>query len=574
MRTKLSLLKKILLIIPFLILLISIITGYVFLTDATSKIESITFPSELPDLAPGDVTITSGKLYYPANYVPGKLYPVVIYVHGFQVTKETDLRLIFELTKRGVFALPIDIAGHGQTQERLGPYFWKGAIGALDYVYQRTDLFNLSCVGLSGHSMGGWTSFLAMGYEAKRQNRINASVSWAGIFNTSVFRSDVLTGGSFDSELLNIKVDFSVFNDEQYLFDHNPAIYFTNSSIGAQPTPHPTHGPRILVIQGTADTVVDPQQAIEANATLGTNCTLEMYPGEDHLLLTNTAITRTLQHFQNHFFGYQEDTITLESNYTYLYIYLSYFLGLIGLFLSILSGVFLIFYHYKGPLEVPKKYKPKGWKFIILAFLPYIGLLFAFWGIQIILANVLLSLFITSILIGLYSIILYYYVHQEQLEKTGIKKIKTSEYEGFTAAVGFHLGIIVTFGYWLLSNTYGIFIYKPWNALYFIYGLLFLIPIVFFNEFFWRKIIQDNIPLKNRWFRRLLMVIPTLIVGVLLINFFNATFLSIMAFGIVFLATSLTNIFLYSKYRSLWTVLLFTIIPVAFIAGNCYFFFI
>ncbi|MHA1752827.1 MAG: alpha/beta hydrolase family protein [Candidatus Helarchaeota archaeon] len=570
---KLSLIKKILLLIPFLILIMSSIIGYFFLVNTTAKIEAISFPSELPDIAPGKVTITSGRLFYPHNYVPGKTYPVVVYVHGFQVTKETDLRLIFELTKRGMFALAIDLAGHGQTQKRLGPYFWSGAIGAIDYIYSRSDIFNLSAVGMTGHSMGGWTSFLAMGYEAKRLNRINVSVSWAGIFNTSSFMSESFTKGGFDSDLRNIKVDISVFNNPKYLYDHNPINYFTNSSLGAQPAPD-KYGPRMLVIQGDQDTIVNPNQALEANKTLSTNCSLMMIHGESHLLLTNEAIIRTIQYFELHFYGTSENYETINQNLTYLNIYLAYFFSLIGLFFSILSVIFLIWYYYQGSSEIPRKFKPKGWKFILLALLPYFGSVLLFWWIQIILANIIQSLLITSIIIGVYSLSLYYLTKHERLPQKGIKKLYTREYQIFSSFSGLHLGMIVTFGYWLLSNTFSIFIFKPWNYQYFLYSIIYLIPIIFFNEFFWRKIIQDNVPLKNRWLRRLFMIIPILFLEAPIIIFFGTSFLPAIAFGITFLATSITNIFIYSKFKNIRSVLLFSLIPVAFLAGNCYFFFI
>ena len=572
----LSKLKKILLLTPFLILIISSIFGFIFLSNTTTKIESITFPSELPDIAPGDVSITSANLYYPANYIPGNKYPVVIIFHGFQVTKETDVRLALELSKRGIFVMPVDIAGHGQTQEILGPYFWKCGVGALDYVYKRTDLFNTSCVGMMGHSMGGWTTFLTMGYEAKRQNRINASVTWAGIFNTTMLIEDGILTNSYSYELRNIKVDTSIFTNNTYLLDHNPATYYTNSSFGAQPSPHSLYGPRIFIVQGDQDTTVVPDQAINANNTLGDNCTLQIYPGADHLLVDrNDVIVDTIKYFELFFFGTPIGNSNVSvQNFTFLAIYLSYFLGLVGFFFSILSGTFLIWFKFKGSQEIPREFIPKGWKFVSLAIIPYIGFLFVFWGIQYILANVIQSLLISSTLIGVYSIFLFYLTSHKRIPKSGYNKLITPEYENFSVLSGFHLGIIATLGYWILSNSYSIMIFKPWNFFYFVYALLYLIPIVFFNEFFWRKIIQDNIPINNRWWRRLLMLIPILITGILLIVFCGVTFLAIIAFLITFLATTISNIFIYSKFRNIRSVLLFTIIPVAFIAGNCYFFFI
>jgi len=138
--------KLIVLIIPFLLFIGSLTAQLILRSHITSKIEPVTFPSTLDDSNPLNpiVEITSGDLFYPRDYNPANTYPIVIIVHGFQVTKTTDLRLATELAKRNIFALPIDLSGHGHTSGRLGPYFWKHAIGAQDYIYSRPDLFNLS----------------------------------------------------------------------------------------------------------------------------------------------------------------------------------------------------------------------------------------------------------------------------------------------------------------------------------------------------------------------------------------------------------------------------------------------
>ena len=106
----------ILIIIPFLLLFISSVINLGMFFYSTSGVEQVKFESTLAitNSTQTPVVTTNGHLFYPKHYNPLQKYPVVIIVHGFQVDSSTDLRMVLELTKRGFFALAIDLPGAGR----------------------------------------------------------------------------------------------------------------------------------------------------------------------------------------------------------------------------------------------------------------------------------------------------------------------------------------------------------------------------------------------------------------------------------------------------------------------------
>ncbi|MDD1777213.1 MAG: alpha/beta hydrolase [Candidatus Helarchaeota archaeon] len=568
--------KLVLLCLPFLLFLGSLTAQLVLFFNITSRVESITFPSVLSE-SPSVVAITSGNIFYPRDYIPGQKYPVVIIAHGFEVTKTTDLRLATELAKRGIFALPIDLSGHGQTTGgglQLGPYFWKNAIGALDYVYSRPDLFNLSAVGMCGHSLGGWTTFLAMGYEAAGLNRINACVSWAGVFNTSRLLDASLAGDvNFEYIFRNLKVDPYLFDNFCHQSDLNPVNYF-NGSLGTPPPPD-AFGPRILVIHGTADETVSYDNLLDANKTLGTNANYYTLPQVDHTLLDDRVIYQTILHFEHHFFGIDPAVNDLSiASFTYLSYYLLFVSTLLGLFFSILSLVFIFWYKNTFKRETPAIPQPRGFKFVLLASLPYVGLLFAMYGLQELLYNLYLSLLIGSTFFFAYTLGLMWYLKRGTIQKTTVWEAVRSNFHGGSVSLGTHLGLFAILGYLALSYGFGLLVFSPLSLEYLVLALLGLCPFVLSQEIFLRKLIQDNIPLRNRWLKRILMGFYTL--GLMILFFFllGFMFLAVIAMIVAFAVGTLTGIFIYEKYPSLGATTVFTTILMSVFAANCYFFFI
>lgn len=565
--------KLVLLCFPFLLFLGSLTAQLVLFYNTTARVEPITFSSVLSE-SPSVVAITSGNIFYPRDYVPGHKYPVVIIIHGFEVTKTTDLRLATELTKHGMFALPIDLSGHGQTTGKLGPYFWKNAIGALDYVYSRPDLFNLSAVGMCGHSLGGWTTFLAMGYEAGHLNRINSCVTWAGIFNTSLLLEASAEGEiNFGDIFRNLKVDVNLFDNLSYRFDHNPVNYF-NGSLGKQPAPD-AFGPRILVIQGMEDNTVSYDNLLDANRTLGTNATYFTLPHGDHFLLNDTVIYETILHFEHHFFGIAPANNDLSiASFTYVAYYVLYILTLIGLFDSILSLVFIFWYKNTFKREAPVNSKPRGFKFVLFASLPYFGLLYAIYELQQLLYNLFLSLLIGSTFFFAYTLGLMLYLKRGMIQKTMIWTAVSSNYHGNSVSLGVHLGLFAILGYLALAYGFGILVFAPLSIEYLVLALLGLYPFVLSHEIFLRKLVQDNIPLKNRWLKRIFMGFYTFGLMIFFFYLLSFLFLAVIAMIVAFAVATLSSIFIYEKYPSLGATTVFITIITSVLAANCYFFFI
>ncbi|MHA1265915.1 MAG: alpha/beta hydrolase family protein [Candidatus Helarchaeota archaeon] len=569
--------KVILLILPFCLFIGSLTAELILFFNTTSRVEAIQFPSLL-DESQNVVEITSGNLFYPRNYDPTHQYPVVVIVHGFEVTKTTDLRLATELAKHGIFALPIDLSGHGHTTGTLGPYFWRHSIGALDYIYSRPDLFNFSAVGMCGHSLGGWTTFLAMGYEAGHLNRINASVTWAGIFNTSTMLEASQQGDvSFNYILRNLKVDSSLFDNLSYQFDHNPINYY-NGSLGAQPAPHPLYGPRMLIIHGTNDDTVPYSNLLDANTTLSTNATYYTVEGGDHLLINDEVVRQTILHFEHHFFGIDPlDNDLKLSDFTYLDYYILFLLTLLGLFFSILSLTFLFWYKHIFRSTEPTITKPRGFRFVFLISLPYFGLIYAIYSIQQLIANLYLSLLIGSGFLLLYTLGILGYLRHTSDQKRSIKTIIRENYQSGSLLLGFHLGIIAIGTYIALAFNFGILLFSPLSIEYLFLSLIGLYPFVLSHELFLRKLIQDNLPLrplKNRWIKRILLGFITLIFMIFFVYLLNFMFLAVLAMLVGFAAATLSCIFIYDKYPSLGATTLFITIIMASFAANCYFFFL
>lgn len=568
--------KLILLMLPILLFIGSLTAQLILFFNTTSRVEPVSFASVLND-TPGQeiVGTTSGNLFYPKNYVSGQKYPVIIVIHGFQVTKTTDLRLVTELTKRGMFALPIDLSGHGHTSGTLGPYFWKHALGAIDYVYSRPDLFNLSAVGMCGQSLGGWATFLAMGYEAGRLDRLNACVTWAGVFNTSRMLDASEAGDvDFGSAMLHLKMDVNIFGNFTYQFDHNPVNYY-NGSLGATPPPD-AYGPRILVIHGTADDTVPYSSALDANASLGTNMTLYTLEGGDHLMIetSDEVVYQTILHFEHHFFGIDPANSDLSiSNFTYLWYYILQILTLIGLFCSILSLIF-IFWHKKiFKREEPIRTEPRGFKFVVLVSLPYIGFIYAIYWLEHTLYNLFLALLIGSGFFFAYTLGLLLYLNRKSLQRETIWNAIRSNYRRGSVLIGFHLGLIAIGGYLALAYWFGLVLFSPLSIEYLVLALLGLYPFILSHELFLRKLIQDNIPLKNRWLSRILMGFITLFMVAFLVYQLIIIFLAIVAMLVAFAAATLTGVFLYDKYPSLGATSIFITIVMGTVAANCYFFF-
>lgn len=108
--------------------------------------------------------VKSGILYMPKKASADNPLPAVVLTHGYLNNREHQLPNAVELARRGFIVLTIDREGHGN-YENSGS---TGAMMATSGMYDSVKyLYNLpevdkSKIGISGHSMGGYTTAMTL----------------------------------------------------------------------------------------------------------------------------------------------------------------------------------------------------------------------------------------------------------------------------------------------------------------------------------------------------------------------------------------------------------------------------
>lgn len=112
----------------------------------TLTVESVSIPA--------DGYTLSGLLYAPSDISPDEPRPAVVCAHGLTNAKETMLGFALEISRRGMVALSLDLAGHGQSGGRLdGGDPSLGVASALAYL-KSIDYVDHGYLGIVGHSLG------------------------------------------------------------------------------------------------------------------------------------------------------------------------------------------------------------------------------------------------------------------------------------------------------------------------------------------------------------------------------------------------------------------------------------
>ncbi len=244
-------------------------------TDITSQ--KVQFPSQIDEVP------IKGNLYLPQNYNTTQSYPAVVLVHGINDVADRFHHMAVEFVRRGFIVLAIYLRGHdssGGICSLSAKEPWD-IMGAADYLLEN---YNISNLGLVGHSLGGMSSIRA----AHNDTRFNATVvmgppiSFQVVFTRYVPDFDVLLPYLY---LLSFHFDFSD-PYEQYL--RTPVFWINQTS------------PRnLFYILGGRDTAATPEEAllciqnatgnssVEVNVAYGNfadgnRTMLKIYPGIDH----------------------------------------------------------------------------------------------------------------------------------------------------------------------------------------------------------------------------------------------------------------------------------------------------
>lgn len=104
--------------------------------------------------------VASGILFVPKTATKENKAPAVVLTHGYLNNRELQLQNAIELARRGFVVLTIDRGGHGNnepTSASIAMMNTSGMYEAVQYLALQ-DYVDVAKIGISGHSMGGYTT--------------------------------------------------------------------------------------------------------------------------------------------------------------------------------------------------------------------------------------------------------------------------------------------------------------------------------------------------------------------------------------------------------------------------------
>ncbi|MCF7929925.1 MAG: alpha/beta hydrolase [Acholeplasmataceae bacterium] len=192
------------LVVLLIVILVSSFAASLVQTSFFSvKVEAIKFETDNGELA--------GYLYTPRGVDETNPAPAVIFTHGYLNNKEMQEIGAIELSKRGYVVLTIDMYDHGDSSKMAAAFsfYAKSLYDAAQYMYDQDfvlkDGAGNGMIGVSGHSMGGFSAAYALVFDEMD-------------FATNGYRK--------------ITTALPVGSDFRYVFVADPTTYFANRSVG------------------------------------------------------------------------------------------------------------------------------------------------------------------------------------------------------------------------------------------------------------------------------------------------------------------------------------------------------
>lgn len=109
--------------------------------------------------------VVSGILFMPKDASKSNQKPAVVLTHGYLNNRELQLQNAIELARRGFIVLTVDREGHGNylpTSDKGSAMMnTSGLYDSAKYLYNLPEV-DKSRIGVSGHSMGGFTTAMAL----------------------------------------------------------------------------------------------------------------------------------------------------------------------------------------------------------------------------------------------------------------------------------------------------------------------------------------------------------------------------------------------------------------------------
>jgi dipeptidyl aminopeptidase/acylaminoacyl peptidase len=218
-------------------------------------------------------------LHYPANYEPGRQYPMIVYhyeitsnqLHNYVVPSETSPYNATVFTQNGYFVLRPDIVYRGRDP---GVSAMEAIVPAVQQVLA-TGMVDAGRVGIAGHSWGGYQTAFAV----TQTDMFRAAVAGAPLTNLiSMYLSVYWNTGSTDARIFEIqqgRMEVPFWQDTESYIRNSPVFHIENMN-----TP-------LLVAFGNKDGAVEFNQGVElynAARRAGKDMVLLVYEGENHSL--------------------------------------------------------------------------------------------------------------------------------------------------------------------------------------------------------------------------------------------------------------------------------------------------
>jgi len=233
--------------------------------------------SELVDFENSEGRPLQGALFYPADYEPGRQYPMIVYIYEitsntvrrYSVPSERNSYNTTVWTQQGYFVLQSDIVYRDRNP----------GLSALDCITSavetvlETGMIDPERVGLVGHSWGAYqTAFVVT-----QTDLFAAGVAGAPLTDLiSMYLSIYWNSGSTDARIFEIsqaRMEVPFWEDMQAYIDNSPLHSITKLN-----TP-------LMIAFGDEDGAVDWDQGIElynAARRAGKDFVMLVYPGENH----------------------------------------------------------------------------------------------------------------------------------------------------------------------------------------------------------------------------------------------------------------------------------------------------
>lgn len=199
-------------------------------TNTGTVQQRITIPGEGTDVTESTMevklngTVTSGILFRPKTATKDNKMPAVVLTHGYLNNRELQLPFAIELARRGFVVLTVDREGHGNynnVDDANALMATKGLYESAQYLYN-LDYVDQTRIGITGHSMGGYTTAATLMKDSKDMPVGTAKVDGKTVttYGYGIIKAGLIQGWStFMGAGSDVSVGLLKAKDDEFFFN-------------------------------------------------------------------------------------------------------------------------------------------------------------------------------------------------------------------------------------------------------------------------------------------------------------------------------------------------------------------